>query len=171
MGRKPQNQFWKAQEGDIPLAVLHYATSHKPGSIKKDLGWETRGKASCRVKAAVLCVFFRGHGSCCLFQRGPRATHPAKAMKDGFVRLLPTSQPCRQRGTRGKQQPLRGTVGTAGRQGLGSRGAGGSGLGLPPPVPGRGKMRWTAGRGEGGVECFTPSKQEQMGLGLNTTRD
>lgn len=38
MGRKQQIQFWKAQEGDILLAVLHYATSHKPGSVKKDLG-------------------------------------------------------------------------------------------------------------------------------------
>lgn len=41
LGRKPQIQFWKAQEGDTLLAVLHYATWHQSGSIKKDLGWET----------------------------------------------------------------------------------------------------------------------------------
>lgn len=37
-------------------------------------------------------VFFGGDSSCCLFRRGPRATYPAKALKDGFFRLLPTSQ-------------------------------------------------------------------------------
>lgn len=38
MGRKWWIQFWKAQEGDNLLSVLHYATSHKASSIKKDLG-------------------------------------------------------------------------------------------------------------------------------------
>lgn len=58
MGRKWQIQFWKAREGDTRLSVLHYTTSHKASSIKKEPGWETRGKASCGVKAAVLCFFW-----------------------------------------------------------------------------------------------------------------
>lgn len=29
-----------------------------------------------------------------------------------------------------------------------------------------GKMHWTAGKGGWGMGCFTPSKQEQMGLEL-----
>lgn len=101
------------------------------------------------------CVSFGGHGSCCLFQRAPRATCPPKALKDGFVRLLPTSQlqASRQRGTGGKWQH-RGAVGTAGRQGLGGRGCGRIWTGASPIGPGQGENASDSRQGRTGDGMF-----------------
>lgn len=123
MGRKRQIQFWKAREGDILLQ--RFITQHRTNqaAFKKDPGWETRGKASCRVKAAVLCFFWRSRQL--LVSESAQGHLPPKST-ESWVCQAPTSQlqASRQRGTRGKWQH-RGAVGTVGRQGLGGRGCGG----------------------------------------------
>lgn len=171
MGRKQQIQFWKAREGDILLQCFITQHHTNPAAFKKDPGWETRGKASCRVKAAVLCFFWRSR-QLLLVSESAQGHLPPKGT-EGWVCQAPTSQlqASRQRGT-GREAAAQGGSGDRREAGAGRPGVRGDlDGGLPLPVLGRGKMHRTAGRGRRGMGRFTPSKQEQMGLGLNTTKN
>jgi len=106
--------------GKAILLWQRFITQHRknPAAFGKTWDGKPDGKQAAEPRLQ-FCVSFGGHGSSCSFQQAPRAAYPLKALKDGFVGLLPTSQlqASRQRGAGGQQQHG-GAVRTAGVLGV-----------------------------------------------------
>lgn len=146
VGRKWWIQFWKAQEGDNLLAVLHYATSHKASSIKK----EGKRESKLQIQGCSFVSFCDGRG-CCLFQR--------KMGLSGFS--LHPSYSLAGRGTTGKWRH-RGAVGKNVGQGLRSQGC--RRIWLPSLVQGMQKCMEQTGE-DGGWDVSHLASRSRWGCG------
>lgn len=86
MGRKWRIQFWKAQEGDNLLAVLHYATSHKTSGFKKDLG---KRESKLQIQGCSF-VFLSVMTEAAAYFR----EHPGPLLHKGSERWVCQASPC-----------------------------------------------------------------------------